>query len=96
MELKESEEAKETSEKYKKLRERNKHDHCLGIGGYAGMAEKWEQEDRELAVAGINNPWNKYPPGSPRNWLCARSTLVISEDTAEIRWATETAKSVAR
>jgi len=42
VELKESEEAKETSEKYKKLRERNKHDHCLGTGGYVGMAKKWE------------------------------------------------------
>ena len=28
--LKDSEEAKTTSEKYKKLKERNKHDHCLG------------------------------------------------------------------
>ena len=60
------------------------------------MAEKWEHEDRELAITGISNPWDKYPPGRPRNWLRARSTLVISEDTAEIRWATETAKSVAR
>jgi hypothetical protein len=42
VELKESEEAKETSKKYKKLRERNKHDHRLGTGGYSGMAEKWE------------------------------------------------------
>ena len=96
VELKESEEAKETSEKYKKLRERNKHDHCLGTGGYAGMAKKWEQEDRELADVGISNPWDKYPPGRPRNWLRARGTLVISEGTAEIRWAIEIAESVAR
>ena len=93
--LKESEEAKETSEKYKKLRERNKHDHCLGTGGYARMAEKWEHEDRELAITCISNPWDKYSPGCPTNWLRARSTLVISKGTAEIRWATETTKSVA-
>ena len=71
VEIKESKEAKETSDKYKKLRERNKQDHCLRTGGYAGMAEKWEQEDRELAVAGISNPWDNYPPGHPRNWLRA-------------------------
>ena len=83
VELKESEEAKETSEKYKKLWERNKHGHCLGTGGYAGMAEKCEQEDRELAMAGISNPWDKYPPSRPRNWLRAWSTLVILEGIAD-------------
>ena len=60
------------------------------------LAEKWEQEDMELAVAGISNHWDKYPPGRPRNWLHARSTVVISEGTAEICWATETAESVTR
>ena len=60
------------------------------------MAEKCEQEDRELAMAGISNPWDKYPPSRPWNWLRARSTLVISEGTAEIHWTTETAESVAR
>ena len=60
------------------------------------MAKKWEQEDRELADVGISNPWDKYPPGRPRNWLHAQSTLVISEGTAEIHWTTETAESVAR
>ena len=38
--LKDCEEAKAASEKYKKLQERNKHDHCLGIGGYEGKVEK--------------------------------------------------------
>ena len=58
MKLKDSEEAKAASEKYKKLQERNKNDHCLGTGGYEGKAAKWEQEDRELAAQGISNPWD--------------------------------------
>ena len=56
--MKDSEEAKAASEKYKKLQERNKHDHYLGIGGYEGKATKWEQEDRELAAQGISNTWD--------------------------------------
>jgi len=83
VELKESEEAKETSEKYKKLQERNKHNYYLETEGYARMAKKWEQEDRELVVAGISNPWDKYPPSRPRNWLRAWSTLVILEGIAD-------------
>ena len=70
---------KTASEKYKKLRESNKHDHYLGIGGYEGKAAKWEQEDRELAAQGISNPWEQFLSDHPRNWLCAQSTLVMSE-----------------
>ena len=40
--LKDSEEAKAASEKYKKLQDRNLQDHCLGTGGYEGKATKWE------------------------------------------------------
>jgi len=40
--LKDNEEAKAASEKYKKLWERNDHDNCLGTGGYEGKATKWE------------------------------------------------------
>ena len=40
--LKDSEETKAASEKYKKLRQRNKHDNCLRTGGYEGKAAKWE------------------------------------------------------
>ena len=54
--LKDSEEAKTGSEKYKKLWERNLHDHCLGTIGYEGKAAKWEYEDKELAAQGISNP----------------------------------------
>jgi hypothetical protein len=60
------------------------------------MAEKWEQEDRDLTAKGINNPWDKFPAGRPRNWLHARSTLVKSEGTAEIRWLTETTERVSQ
>ena len=37
--LKDNEESKATSEKYKKLRDRNKHDHCLGTVGYEGKPQ---------------------------------------------------------
>jgi hypothetical protein len=67
--------------RFKKLRERNKHDHHLGTGGYAGKSAQWEQEDRELAVAGIANPWYQFP-GRSRNFMRARGKLVISEGEA--------------
>jgi len=92
--LQESENAKARSEKYKKLRERHVHVHHLGTGGYAGMAQKWEQEDRELASAGITNPWDTFPLGRSRNWLRARSKLVKSEGTVEIHWLSESAESL--
>jgi hypothetical protein len=94
--LKVGQEAKATSERYKKLRERNKHNHCLGTAGYVGKAEKWEQEDRELAAEGISNPWDKFPMGCPRNWLRARSKLVKSEGSVEIHWLKESAESVSQ
>ena len=40
--LKDNEEAKAASEKYKKLWERNLHDHCLRTAGYERKAAKWE------------------------------------------------------
>jgi hypothetical protein len=73
--LKDSKEAKAASEKYKKIRERNLHDHCLGTSGYEGKATKWESEDRELAAQGISNPWDQFPSGCPRTWLHARKCI---------------------
>jgi hypothetical protein len=92
--LRESEDAKAASERYKKLWERNVHNHCLGTAGYEGIAEKWEQEDTELANEGISNPWDKFPSGRPRNWLRARSKLVKSEGSAEIHWLKDSTESV--
>ena len=95
--LKDNEEAKAASEKYKKLWERNLHDHCLGTIGYEGKAAKWEQVDRELAAQGINNPWDQFPCGGrPRNFLHAWSTLVRSEGSAKIRWLKDSAESVSK
>ena len=94
--LKDNEEAKAASEKYKKLWERNNHDHYLGTRGYEGKAAMWEQEDRELATQGISNPWDQFPSGRPRNFLHARSTLVRSEGSAEIRWLKDSAESVSK
>ena len=52
--------------------------------------------DRELATQGISNPWDQFPSGRPRNWLCAQSTLVKSEGSAEIRWLKDSAESVSK
>lgn len=70
------------------------HDHCLGTAGYEGKAQKWEQEDRELAAEGISNPFDKFPSGRSRSWLCAWSRLVKSEGSAEIRWLRDSTESV--
>jgi hypothetical protein len=94
--LKDNEEAKAASEKYKKLRERNLHDHCLGTARYEGKIVKWGQEDREVAAQGLSNPWDQFPSGRPRNWLRAQSTLVKSEGSAEIRWLKDSAESVSK
>jgi len=79
--LKQGELAKEESAWFKKPRERNKHDHRLGTGGYAGKAAQWEQEDRELGAEGIPSPWDQFP-GRSRNFMRARGKLVISEGEA--------------
>ena len=94
--LKDSKESKATSEKYKKLWERNKHDHYLGTGGYEGKATKWEQEDKELAAQGISNSWDQFPSGHPRNWMCAWSTLVKLDGSAGIHWLKDLAESVSK
>jgi hypothetical protein len=39
--------------------------------------EQWEEEDGQLAAAGIPNPYDTYPDDRSKNWLRARSKLVI-------------------
>ena len=82
----ESEEAKKESERYKLLREQYKHEHCMGPCGYEGMQAQWDEEDAKLAALGIPNPYEEYPEGRTRNWLRARSKLVILEGVATIEW----------
>jgi hypothetical protein len=51
----------------------------MGPVGYTVKLEQWEEEDRQLAAAGIPNPYDAYPDDRSRNWLRARSKLVIKD-----------------
>jgi hypothetical protein len=46
--------------------------------------EQWEEEDRQLAAAGIPNPYDAYPDDRSKNWLRARSKLVIKDHVVVI------------
>jgi hypothetical protein len=41
--------------------------------------EQWEEEDRQLVVAGIPKPYDAYLDDRLKNWLQARSKLVIKD-----------------
>jgi hypothetical protein len=51
----------------------------MGPTGYTVKLEQWEEEDRQLAAAGIPNPYDAYPEDRFINWLRARSNLVIKD-----------------
>jgi hypothetical protein len=51
----------------------------MGPAGYTLKLEQWEEEDRQLAVAGIPNPYDAYPDDRSKNWLRVRSKLVIKD-----------------
>jgi hypothetical protein len=42
------------------------------------------EEDKQLAAAGIPNPYDAYPDDRSKNWLRARSKLVINDRVAVI------------
>ena len=44
----------------------------MGPAGYTVKLEQWEEEDRQLAAAGIPNPYDAYPNDRSKNWLQAR------------------------
>jgi hypothetical protein len=46
--------------------------------------EQWEEEDRQLAAAGIPNPYDAYPNDHSKNWVQARSKLVIKDHVTVI------------
>jgi hypothetical protein len=75
----ETEQASSASVKFKELRSRNTSEHNMGPAGYTVKLEQWEEEDRQLAVAGIPNPYDAYPDDRSRNWLRVRSKLVIKD-----------------
>jgi hypothetical protein len=51
----------------------------MGPAGYTVKLEQWEEEDKQLAVAGIPNPYDAYPDDRSKNCLRARNKLVIKD-----------------
>jgi hypothetical protein len=74
--------ASSASVKFKELRSRNTSEHNLGPAGYTVKLQQWEEEDRQLAAAVIPNPYDAYPNDCSKNWLRARSKLVIKDHVA--------------
>jgi hypothetical protein len=56
----------------------------MGPAGYIVKLEQWEEEDRQLVVAGIPNPYGTYPDDRSKNWIRARSKIVIKDLVALI------------
>jgi hypothetical protein len=46
--------------------------------------EQWDEVDKQLVAAGIPNPYDAYPDDRSKNWLRARSKLVIKDRFAVI------------
>jgi hypothetical protein len=78
----ETEQASSASVKFKELRSRNTSEHNMGPACYTVKLEQWEEEDRQLATAGIPNLYDAYPDDRFRNWLRGRSKLVIKDRVA--------------
>jgi hypothetical protein len=57
--------------------------------------EQWEEEDRQLAAAGILNPYDAYPDDRSKNWIRARSKLVIKDRVAVIVFNNKEAEKLA-
>jgi hypothetical protein len=73
----ETEQASFASVKFKELRSRNTSKHNMGPAGYTVKLEQWEEEDRQLATAGIPNPYDTYPDDRFKNWLRAKSNKIV-------------------
>jgi hypothetical protein len=54
----------------------------MGPIGYTVKLEQWVEEDRQLDAAGIPNPYDAYPDDRSKNWLRARSKLMIKDRVA--------------
>jgi hypothetical protein len=57
--------------------------------------EQWEEEDRQLAGAGMPNPYDAYPDDHSKNLLRARSKLVIKDRVAVIVFNNKEAEKLA-
>jgi hypothetical protein len=69
MKPEENEQASSASVKFKELQNWNTSEHNMGPVGYTMKLEQWEEEDRQLAAAGIPNPYDAYPDDGFENWL---------------------------
>jgi hypothetical protein len=67
----------------------------MGPGGYTVKLEQWEEEDRQFAAAGIPNPYDAYPDDRSKNWLRARSKLVIKDRVVVIVFNNKEAEKLA-
>jgi hypothetical protein len=56
----------------------------MSPAGYTVKLEQWEEEDGQLAAASIPNPYDAYPGDRSKNWLRARSKLVIKDRVAAV------------
>jgi hypothetical protein len=89
----ETQQASSASVKFKELRSQNTSEHNMGPAGYTVKLKQWEEEDRQLAAAGIPNPYDAYPDDRSKNWLQARSKLVIKDRVAVIVFNNKEAKN---
>jgi hypothetical protein len=80
----ETQQASSASVKFKELQSRNTSEHNMGPAGYIVKLEQWEEEDIQLAAVGIPNPYDAYPDDRSKNWIRARSKLVIKDCVAVI------------
>jgi hypothetical protein len=68
MKQEETEQASSVSVKFKELRSWNTSEHNMGPTGYTMKLEQWKEEDRQLAAAGMPNPYDAYPNDRSKNW----------------------------
>jgi hypothetical protein len=95
MKQEESKQASSASVKFKELRSRNTSEHNMGPAGYTVKLEQWEEEDIQLVAAGIPNPYDAYPDDRSKNWLQARSKLVIKDRVTVIVFNNKEAEKLA-
>jgi hypothetical protein len=91
----ETEQASSASVKFKELQSRNTSEHNMGPAGYTMKLEQREEEDRQLAAAGIPNPYDAYPDACSKNWIQARSKLAITDRVAVIVFNNKEAEKLA-
>jgi hypothetical protein len=67
----------------------------MGPTGYTVKLEQCEEEDRQLAIAGIPNPHDAYLDDRSKNWLRERSKLAIKYHVAVVVFNNKEAEKLA-